>query len=262
MSANDQCVIRILLLAVALSCAAAAVAESGWGTLRGHFVLEGEPPKLVDLDPGKDPVCCQAEPINESLVLGEHNAIANVVVYLRPKRGDAVKVNANYSETAQEPVKVTNKGCAFVPHVVLVRKGQPLIIANDDQTSHNVKADLLSDSFNILLAAGGKTEIELKDATRLPMPLACNLHPFMKAWILVRDDPYMAVSDREGKFEIANLPAGEHEFQLWHEMAGYLGKAKIKGAKVDRRGRLGLDIPDDDVLDLGDIVVDAKSLEK
>ena len=60
----------------------------------------------------------------------------------------------------------------------------------------------------------------------------------MKARLLVRPDPYFAVSDKDGNFEIKNLPAGtELEFQVWQEKSGYVEKAKIDGKdpEVDPR---------------------------
>ena len=51
------------------------------------------------------------------------------------------------------------------------------------------------------------------------MPVVCNIHPWMKAYILSLDHPYMAVTGEDGTFEIKNMPAGQHEFQFWHEIA-------------------------------------------
>jgi hypothetical protein len=77
----------------------------------------------------------------------------------------------------------------------------------------------------------------------------------MAGHLLVQDHPYMAVSAGEGSFEIANIPAGKHEFQLWHEAAGYLKNVKYQGGAADRRGRLAVTIVAGQTLDLGDIKV-------
>ena len=78
----------------------------------------------------------------------------------------------------------------------------------------------------------------------------------MKAHLLVRDNPYMAITGDDGSFEIANIPAGEHEFILWHESVGNLKNLDLgANGKADRRGRAKLEIPAGGELDLGEIKV-------
>lgn len=252
---------KIFLVALLL-CPAIASAEEGWGALKGRFVLVGEPPKLAQLDPGNDQVCCKAEPRDESLVLGEEKAIANVVVYLRPPRGTKTPVHPSYKESAKETVEFDNKGCAFMPHVALVRTGQRVLLKNTDATNHSIKGALGDEEFNFMLAAGGEEELSFDLHQRLPRPVGCSIHPFMRGYLLVRNDPYMAVSDREGNFEITHLPAGEHEFQFWHERSGYLKNAKHTDGDLGRRGRITVSIPTEGEVDLGVIEVDAAILSE
>jgi hypothetical protein len=84
----------------------------------------------------------------------------------------------------------------------------------------------------------------------LPVKVGCSIHPWMGAWVLVRDNPYGAVSGSNGEFEIANLPAGkEIEFQLWQEKALFLKSAKSDDddVKVDGKGRFKLTLEPDEV---------------
>ena len=83
----------------------------------------------------------------------------------------------------------------------------------------------------------------------------------MKGYLYVRGDPYMAVTAEDGTFEIANIPAGEHEFQFWHESVGYLKDVKFDGGKANRRGRADLEIAADETLELGEINVPASLLK-
>jgi hypothetical protein len=55
----------------------------------------------------------------------------------------------------------------------------------------------------------------------------------MTAYVLVRPDPYMAVSDKKGEFEIADIPAGMHTFRIWHEALGYLKIVTLNGVKSE-----------------------------
>lgn len=238
-------------------------AEQGeWGGLTGTFRLKGEPPKKAKIDPGNDQACCQANPQDESVVVGEKGELANVVVYLQVKRGDKPKVHPDLAEPAKDEVELDNAGCAFKPHVVLVRAGQTLRLKNTDATNHNVKAKLGADTFNFMVPAKGEQTVELDTPQRVPCEIACSIHPFMQGWILVRDNPYMAASDKKGKFALEKLPAGTHEFQFWHERAGYLKNVAIGKGKTDRRGRLELTVPPSGKLDLGEIEIDASLLKE
>jgi uncharacterized surface anchored protein len=56
----------------------------------------------------------------------------------------------------------------------------------------------------------------------VPVKVNCDFHPWMKAWHLPLDHPFMAVTDADGKFEIKGLPPGKYTFFVWHEIPGYL----------------------------------------
>jgi len=79
--------------------------------------------------------------------------------------------------------------------------------------------------------------------------------------MLVRDDPYMTVTDETGAFEISKIPAGNHEFQFWQERIGYLKNCKYEGGELNRRGRVKLDIQGGADLDLGKIEVPASLIK-
>ena len=95
-----------------------------------------------------------------------------------------------------------------------------------------------------------------------PAEVACNVHPWMKSYLLIRDNPYMAKTGKDGSFEIKNLPAGKLEFIFWHESKGVLRSVAVGDTKTDRKGRAKLTIPAGETLDLGDIKVSAKALGK
>jgi len=249
-----------LTLVSALLTHPATAAE--WGTLKGRLVVDGDAPEPLPFKPTKDNVCILAKPKNETLLVGENGALANGVIYIRVKRGKSVDVHPDYAAGLEEKVVLDNKGCAFIPHITLVRVGQPFAIKNSDPTGHNTNAALMKNgSFNVLIAEGEEKLMPLKKGESMPMPIQCNVHPFMNGYLLVRDDPYMAVSSEDGTFEIANIPAGKHEFQFWHEVSGYLKKAKYDGGALNKKGRAKLEIPAGGVLDLGDIRVPASMLQ-
>jgi len=233
--------------------------EDGWGHLVGRFVFDGSPPVAEKLSVTKDQqYCTKHHPVDESLVVSDKHELANAVVFLRVK--DPVDVHASYEETASGEVSLDNKFCRFDPHVAVLRTTQTLLLKNTDTIAHNVKADLfVNASFNILIPPGNTVPKSFGSEERLPAPVGCNIHPWMQGYVLVREDPYMAVSAKDGTFVIKNIPAGEHEFQLWQEISGYLDGAKVQGKTV-KKGRFDVTIKSGEVTDLQNIIVPSRVL--
>jgi hypothetical protein len=246
----------VSITAVALISLSSATAAE-WGSIKGRLMVEGQPPKPNPLVVTKDQFCIDNPPLNETIIVGEDGALANVVVYLRAGRRDKVDVHPDYQAKLSEPAVLDNKACHFVPHVTLVRTGQQLILKNSDPVGHNTNLGI----FNQIIPAGGETPTKLSRAEALPKPVTCNIHPFMRGYVLVQDHPYMAVTDEQGKFEIANVPAGKRGFTFWHELPGPLRNLKVGGQTADRRGTVELTLKAGETLDLGDIKVPAASLK-
>ena len=84
----------------------------------------------------------------------------------------------------------------------------------------------------------------------------------MKAWLVIRSNPYGAVSKADGTFEIKNLPAGDVELQIWHEKVGYVGEMTVNGkAEKIAKGRKKITVAGGDN-DLGEMVLDANLFKK
>ena len=191
------------------------------GNLKGKFVYDGKAPAPAKLTINKDPeVCAVFNLVDESLLVDANGGLANVVIYCRTP---SMTITPEMQELAKQQVVLDNKNCQFVPHIALVWLPQTLVIGNADPVAHNSNMQPLADlGINPLIAAGSKVEHTFRRSQTIPQPVTCNIHPWMKAYVLPRDNPYMAVSAADGTFEITGLPAGEFEFGTWHEKAGYL----------------------------------------
>jgi plastocyanin len=214
-------------------------ASAQWGTLKGKFVIDGAAPKLVNPDVNKDvEVCGKHMLVNEELLVDAGGGIANVVVYVRTK---GVQVHPDVAAAATKPVVYDNKGCRFEPHILGVMVGQPVILKNSDPVGHNSNVQPIGDQgVNPLIPSGGEIEHKFNRSQFVPVSITCNIHPWMKGYVLPRENPYIAVSGKDGTIELKNLPVGELEFQAWHEKSGYLATSDWD------KGRFKLTIKDGD----------------
>lgn len=253
---------RGALTAVSFACLAASAWADEWATIKGKFVFGGDPPAASALTTDKDvEVCGKHKLVSEELVVGGDKGVANVVVFVRDKN---VKINPEAAAAAKaEKVVLDNKDCRFEPHVAFVQAGQTLVLKNSDSVGHNSNvATLKNPPSNSLIPAGGEATVTFKDDEAIPAQVTCNIHPWMKSWLVVRTNPYAAVSKADGTFEIKNVPVGEVELQMWHEKAGYIGEIKVGGAtEKTAKGRKKVKV-DAAGTDLGEITLGADLFKK
>lgn len=212
----------------------------GVGSFTGKVVLTGNAPSLplpLLHSKGaavKDAAACSAEDVpDERLIVGADNGVANVFVYLaRAPKG------VDIPDAPAEPIMFDQKSCRFIPHCVFVPTGQPVAILNADSVPHNAHTyPVKNPSINQVVAANereGKLQVVYNRAETVPLSVKCDYHTWMVAYHLPLDHPFAAVTDENGEFEIPNLPAGEYEFVVWHEAAGYVHrkfKAKVTGGE-------------------------------
>ena len=200
------------------------------GTFSGVITYDGpmpELPLLVRKDDmkAKDHAVCAAHDVpDESLLVNSAagHGVANVFVYLRKAP------NGTKSPVPDGPVVMDQKGCTFLPHAMLVRVGQTVLVKSDDPVPHNVHTfPLRNQPSNSIVTPNDPVVLTLVYQRSEPIPLAvkCDLHPWMRAYHLVLDHPFMAVTDSAGRFEIKDLPLGKHKFRIWHERAAFLERS-------------------------------------
>jgi hypothetical protein len=221
----------VLVAAVALaSCAGptpapvpaesrAAADPATVGTVTGRITVEGAVPPAALFRLDADPKCAAMgegdRRADESILLGEDNTLRNVFVYVKdglPPRMYPVPTT---------PVVLDQQQCRYLPRVLGVQVGQQLTIRNSDPLLHNVRSvGVINDTFDIGTPVQGM-EVPRTFATREVMvPVTCNVHAWMHAYLGVLEHPFFAVSDEAGRFSIGQLPPGTYTIEFWHERFG------------------------------------------
>ncbi|MEQ9408043.1 MAG: hypothetical protein RIK87_09970 [Fuerstiella sp.] len=197
-------------------------AGSGPGTFSGRVVLAGAPLTLAPLfvkgaDIKDKEVCAAVDLPDERLVLGAENGVANVFVYMKKAPKGAPKMSP-----PSEPLYFDQKNCRFLPRCLIVPIGQTVKVLSDDSIAHNTHTNpAKNNSVSSLVPANDRVGVLELEYTRAedPFSVTCDFHAWMKAYHLPLDHQFGAVTDADGRFEITDIPAGEHEFVVWHESA-------------------------------------------
>ena len=203
---------------------AAGSAENGT-TFKGRVVVKGDAPTIPPIKPsGTDAFCIDLGEIpQDEVIVGENNGLADVFVWVR-KAPSGVEV----PDPPTEPAVLDQKGCRFIPPALVVQVGQPMLVKNDDATLHNTRMSGLAISFNQTVAPNNRegVPVDINRPEIVPVPVKCDIHSWMSARLLATDNPWFAVTDKDGNFEINNLPAGaELDFRLQHGKAGYVERS-------------------------------------
>jgi hypothetical protein len=216
-----------------------ARAQGGFGTIKGRLVWAGGtvPPAKNLVEKGaslKDPqVCAKDEPIpsRELVVDPETKGIRYAFAYL-PKPVGTNPEAAKALVAKQAQVVIDQKNCQFLPYVTALIQDQPVVLKSSDPINHNVRfSAFINAAFNQILPPNGQVEVKLV-AERRPIPLACDIHPWMKGYIMVFDHPFFAITGPDGSFEIQGVPAGEQRLVVWQETKGYVTEGKAAGMPV------------------------------
>lgn len=211
---------------------AATVNPATAGTITGTVKLIGTAPKMAIIKMGADPACEKDNkgPVHsEEVVVGEGNTLANVVVFIKSGLG-------NYSyPTPSQPATLDQKGCMYYPHIVCLMTGQQFQVINSDSLTHNIHVmpkDNRQWNESQPQGAGPIT----KDFARAEMaiPVKCNIHPWMKAYINVFDNPYFATTSDDGTFTLKNVPPGTYTVEAWQEKYGTTDQQVTVGPKESK----------------------------
>jgi plastocyanin len=141
-------------------------------------------------------------------------------------------VKAEFPPPKKDPF-MGQKGMVFTPHILPVLKGSTVDFTNDDTVAHNVFSPPgAATRFNLgLYGVGVKKTVTFDNLGEVP--LLCNVHPEMLGYIIVLQNPYFALTDNSGKYEIKNVPPGTYNLKVWHEkLQGTAKDVKVEEGKT------------------------------
>lgn len=195
------------------------------GAIAGVVDFKGTPPKFPMLDMTADPGCPPKPQPSETVVMN-HGKLSNVFVYVKEGLPQGSFAAPN------EPVVLDQKGCRYSPRMMGIMVGQPFKILNSDTADHNIH-DMARNNpqWNESQLPTDKPIVKTFSAPEMMLPLQCNQHPWMRAYVNVMTNPYYAVTTEDGRFEIRNLPPGEYTLAAVHEKYGEKTMQVKVGAK-------------------------------
>jgi hypothetical protein len=184
------------------------------GSIAGSVTFKGVAPKPPMLDMSQDPAC-PPEPQPSEVLAVKNGKLANVFVYVKDG------LPAGSFAAPGEPVVLDQKGCRYIPHVLGVMTGQQFKVLNSDIAQHNVHPMPANNpQWNESQMPSGKPITKTFAHAEMMVPIQCNQHPWMRAYVSVMPHPYFAVSAVDGTFDIKNLPPGEYTLAAIHEKLG------------------------------------------
>ena len=193
-------------------------------TVTGTVKFDGTAPKPSKIDMSQDPAC---KGTNESeTIVASGGDLANVFVYVKDGLGSRT------FDVPKDPVVVDQQGCKYHPHVLGVMAGQTVEIKNDDPTTHNIHPTPKDNREWNESQPPSAAPIEKNFAREeIMLPVKCNQHPWMKMYISVVKNPFYAVTDKSGKYEIKGLPPGTYTIAFVQEKLGEQDQKVTLGPK-------------------------------
>jgi len=206
--------------AAAVTLAAPVVTPTTDGKVRGRVVLKGTPlPERIIGAVKSDSNCgkvATGTAMTRNFVVGPDGGLRYVLVRVTQAPGGSGKSAA--------PALLDQAGCMYEPYISAIQTGQTLQIRNSDPFMHNVNCtpkQAGNKGFNVGQATAGKVDEKVFETPELAVRFACNVHPWMTAFVHVIDHPFFVVTDATGAFELpAGLPPGTYDLEVNHPRAG------------------------------------------
>ncbi len=187
------------------------------GDIVGKITLKGTPPPEKDLP--LDPTCGKLHPTKKTrlYVVGANGELADTFIYVKDG------LSGKTFPVPEKPGLLDQSGCEYNPYVSGLQTGQKLLVRNSDPVLHNVHptpAVAGNKESNMAQLPKGKDLEYVFPKEEVFLRFKCDVHPWMFSYVSVLNHPYYSVSDKDGKFKIANLPPGKYTIEAAHRKAG------------------------------------------
>ncbi len=185
------------------------------GCITGTVSFDGDIPPVEMLSINRDILHCgkESRPSQKLEIHPATKGIKNVIVSIEDI-SEGKKIDA----TGIHPL-LDQQRCTFIPHMLVITAGTTVDFLNGDNLMHNVHAHCIKNpSFNEATTSKQRLSkrFDFKEAVRI----SCDVHKWMSAWIVVKENPYFAMTDERGHFTIEDVPPGTYKLQTWHETLG------------------------------------------
>jgi hypothetical protein len=190
------------------------------GAISGTILFKGKVPTTT-IDTSMDPACSLGGkptlPTEQYVV--KDGKLANVFIYLKSGPQDAMRAGS----VSAQPVVMDQIHCQYVPHVIAVPAGGYVEFRNSDPTMHNIHTNpTVVGNETIDISEGPRAQPKMKQFVKpeVMIPVRCNNHPWMNAFINVSATRFFDVSDDDGHFDLRGLPPGDYVIAAVHEKMG------------------------------------------
>lgn len=186
------------------------VQQGSGGTITGKLLWVGKPEKAHRVAVTQDRAACGAAKETYDVRV-EQGGVAGAVVWLD---------NATHGKAFAFPKPVLDqKGCMFVPSVVVMKPGQ-LEVENSDSVTHNIHIIARYNRSSNRMMAPGAAPVEVTLMRPETIQVRCDIHPWMQGYIVVAKNPYYTLSGSGGSFTLTDVPPGTYTLDAWQSKIG------------------------------------------
>jgi len=211
---------------------AAVPDEANGGTITGKVMFDGTAPAAKAIDMSAVPACMKAHPTpakSEEVIVNDNKTLKNAFVWIKSGLPDKTW------QVPSTPVALDQNGCTYSPHVIGIMAGQNMEIKNSDPTNHNIHpSPTVNNDWNESQPPGSEAKMKSFPRQEVMIPVKCNVHNWMRAYIGVVNHPFYAVTGADGSFTIKGLPPGTYTLEVWHEKYGTQDQTVTVGAKESK----------------------------
>jgi plastocyanin len=212
------------IAAMALAWGLSGVDAAAAAAIRGVVLNAGPAPEHKQIPINIDQYVCGKNRESDELIVGPNRGIRWAVVSLQGASA------GTRSESTSKPVQMDQQQCVYVPRVVVVPVGGTVEFLNSDRLLHNLHSvSTENPTFNRTQPKGRSIPVVFKKPEIVRVD--CDLHTWMRAWVVVAEHPFYAVTGANGEFVLDNVPPGKYTLKIWQETLGTVTREVTVGDK-------------------------------